>query len=138
MSSPFKAGDIVNIDCRPFGPPLHALVVKGWSQYECRFPLLLFKVPFTDTWKITALYFKLFYKDADGGAYEPKLSPLYRLRSVGEDELTEEDELLVKVSKWIGGDEECGAAFWKAWHECSDSEKSFKSVLELLEKVKKQ
>ena len=132
MSSPFKAGDIVNIDCRPFGPPLHALVVQGWSQYECRFPLVLFKVPFTDTWRISLSYFKHFYKDANGYYYEPKLSPLYRLRSVGKDELTEEDELLVKVSKWIGGDEERGAALWKAWNENYVDERTAEGVEEIL------
>lgn len=132
MSSPFKAGDIVNIDCRPFGPQFRALVVEGRDQHECCFPTMLFKVPFTDKWEITALKHKMFYKDADGGTYEPRLSPLYRLRSVGEDELAEEDELLVKVSKWIGGDEERGASFWKAWNENYVDERTAEGVEEIL------
>lgn len=138
VPTPFKAGDIVNIDCSPFGPPFRALVVEGVKQHECCFPTILFKVPFTDKWRITALKHKMFYKNADGGMYEPRLSPLYRLRSVGEDDLTEEDELLVKVSKWIGGDEDRGAAFWNAWHECPGDERTVEGAVEVLEKVKKQ
>ena len=132
MSSPFKAGDIVSIDCRPFGPQFRALVVEGRDQHDCCFPTMLFEVPFTDKWEITALKHKMFYKDADGGTYEPRLSPLYRLRSVGEDELAEEDELLVKVSKWISGDEERGAAFWNTWHENYCDERTVEEVEEIL------
>ena len=83
-------------------------------------------------------YFKHFYKDANGYYYEPKLSPLYRLRSVGKDELTEEDELLVKVRKWSGGDEGRGAALWKAWNENYVDERTDEGAEEVLEKVKKQ
>ena len=136
ITTPFKAGDIVSVDCRPFGTPFRALVVEGRDQYDCCLPTILFKVPYTDKWMITALKHKRFYKDVECGSYEPKLSPLYRLRSVGEDELTEEDELLVKVSEWIAGDEERGAAFWNAWHECPGDERTFEGALEVLEKVK--
>lgn len=76
-------------------------------------------------------YFKNFYKNADGGMYEPRLSPLYRLRSALESELGD-DDLLVKVSKWIGGDEGRGAALWKAWNECPGDERTDEEVEEIL------
>lgn len=134
VPTPFKAGDIVNIDCSPFGPPFRALVVEGVEQYDCCFPTILFKVPFTDNWRITALKHKRFYKNADVGMYEyePRLSPLYRLRSALESELGDDDLLLVKVSKWIGGDEDRGAAFWNVWHECHGDEMTAEEVEEIL------
>lgn len=134
VPTPFKVGDIVNIDCSPFGPPFRALVVEGVEQHDCCFPTILFKVPFTDKWRIKALKHKMFYKNADGGMYEPRLSPLYRLRSALESELGDDDLLLVKVSKWIGGDEERGAALWKVWNEGTD-EKTESEVIEVLERM---
>ena len=140
VPTPFKAGDIVNIDCSPFGPPFLALVVEGVEQYDCCFPTILFKVPFTDNWRITALKHKRFYKNADVGMYEyePRLSPLYRLRSVGEDELGRDaesagdDELLIKISKWISGNEERGAAFGKTWYDNLSNEMTDEEVEEIL------
>ena len=137
VPTPFKAGDIVNIDCSPFGSPFRALVVEGVEQYDC---WILFKVPFTDNWRITALKHKRFYKNADVGMYEyePRLSPLYRLRSVGEDELGRDaesagdDELLIKISKWISGNEERGAAFWKTWYDNLSNEMTDEEVEEIL------
>ena len=134
IPTPFKAGDIVEVDCRPFGPPFRALIVEGRYQNDDSFPTILFKVPYTDKWEMTGLKYKMFYKDADGGTYVPRLSPLYRLRSVGKDEFNEADELLVKVAEWIAGDEERGAAFWKAWHEGTD-EKTESEVIEVLERM---
>ena len=46
----------------------------------------------------------------------------------------EDDLLLVKVSKWIGGDDERGAALWKAWNEGTD-EKTESEVIEVLERM---
>ena len=135
IPTPFKAGDIVEVDCRPFGPPFHALIVEGRNQNDDSSPTILFKVPYTDKWKMTGLKYKMFYKDADGGTYVPRLSPLYRLRSVGKDEFNEADELLVKVAEWIAGDEERGAAFWDSWHECPDDERTDEDALGVLEKV---
>ncbi len=136
VPTPFKAGDIVNIDCSPFGPPFRVMIVEGRYQNDDSFPTILFKVPFTDNWRITALKHKRFYKNADVGMYEyePRLSPLYRLRSALESELGDDDLLLVKVSKWIGGDEERGAAFCDAWYDGSDN-KTESEVIELLERM---
>ena len=137
FATPFKPGDIVNIDCRPFGPPLHALVVEGRHQYDCCFPQVLFRIPYTDYWQLTSLKHKRLYKDAELTHYCPPLSPLYRLRMVKEDELSEDDELLIKISKELNGDEEKGSAFWDAFNHGAMYGVSAEEVIKTWEKVKK-
>lgn len=136
FATPFKPGDIVNIDCRPFGPPLHALVMEGRHQYDCCFPQVLFRIPYTDYWQLTSMKHKRFYKDAEDTHYCPPLSPLYRLRTVREDELSEDDELLIKISKELNGDEEKGSAFWDAFNHGAMYGVSAEEVLKTWEKVK--
>ena len=120
IETPFKPGDIVNIDCTPFGPPFHALIIEGRDQFDCCMPQVLFKMPYTDRWSLTALKHKRFYKSIELHTYEPPLSPLYRLRSVRDDELTEDDKLLVRISKDLAGNEEKGYEFWKAFEHKAD------------------
>ena len=43
--------------------------------------------------------YKRFYKHAEVGFYEPMLSPLFRLRRVKPEEMTEEDEALKRRSE---------------------------------------
>ena len=135
VSTPFKVGDIVNIDCRPFGPPFHAVVTEARDQFDCCMPQVLFKVPFTETWSISALKHKRFYKDVEMHDYFPPLSPLYRLRSVRPEEMTAEDELLVKVRETLGGSEEQGRLLWNAWHESGSGEMTAEELMETLESI---
>ena len=135
MPTPYKTGDIVNIDCRPFGPPFHALITEAHGQYDCCMPQILFKIPYTDKWKLESLKHKSFYKDAELHSYEPALSPLYRIRLVKKDELKKDDELLIKFSKELGGDEDRARAFWKAWNKAPGDEKSDEEVSVLWEKL---
>ena len=129
VSTPFKVGDIVNIDCRPFGPPFHAVVIEARDQFDCCMPQVLFRVPFTDKWSITALKHKHFYKFG----YCPPLSPLYRLRSVKPEEETADDELLAKVREALNGDEEQGRLLWNAWHESGSGEMTAEELMEMVE-----
>ena len=135
MPTPYKPGDIVNIDCMPFGPPFHAVITEADGQFDGCFPQILFKVPFTDKWQLQALKHKRLYKDAETHSYEPALSPLYRIRRVRDDELTEDDELLVRFSKELSGSEEKARAFWEAWHKLSSEEKSEEEVVGLMERL---
>ena len=66
------------------------------------------------------------------------MSPLYRLRAVREEELTEDDEILIKISKELNADEEKGSAFWRAFDHSAKYGVSAKEVLKLWEKVKKE
>ena len=113
LPTPFKIGDIVNIDCTPFGPPFHALIIEAKHQHDSCMPQVLFKIPFTDRWTTSSLKHKQFYKDAELQHYEPVLSPLYRLRTVRKYELTEDDDLLIRIGKELK-DEETGCAFGRA------------------------
>ena len=129
VSTPFKVGDIVNIDCRPFGIPFHAVVIEARDQFDCCMPQVLFRVPFTDKWSITALKHKHFYKFG----YCPPLSPLYRLRSVKPEDMSKEDEILVKVSEALNGDEEQGRLLWNTWHESGCGEMTVEELMEMVE-----
>lgn len=114
MPTPYKTGDIINVDCRPFGPAFHALIVEGKCQFDCCMPQILFRIPGTDKWRVTALKHKMFYRNIECVYYEPALSPLFRLREVREDELIKEDELLVRIGKELNGDEQKGYEFARA------------------------
>ena len=43
LPTPFKPGDIVRIDCRPFAPPVNALLVYSGPDWDCCSLLALFK-----------------------------------------------------------------------------------------------
>ena len=135
LPTPFKPGDIVNIDCYPFGPSFHAMVTEAHAQYDCCMPQILFKMPYTDKWKLEALKHKRFYKEAKLHSYEPPLSPLYRIRSVSEDELKDSDALLVKLSKELNGDEDMARAFWDVFHHESLDGVSAEEVVKAWESI---
>ena len=135
LSTPFKIGDIVYVDCRPFGPPFHALIIEDHNQFDCCLPQVFFKMPFTDKWAISALKHKHFYKDCELHRYEPILSPLFRLRKVREDELTKDDELLLTIGKDLK-DDETGYAFSRACDAISYEGVTAEEALKALESVK--
>lgn len=135
IPTPYKPGDIVNIDCRPFGPPFHAMITEAHNQYDCCMPQILFKMAYTDKWRLEALKHKRFYKDAELTSYEPALSPMYRIRLLKEDELKKDDELLIKISKELNGDEEKARAFWKAFHHLKSDGVDTEEVLAAWESV---
>ena len=57
----------------------------------------------------------MFFKDRCPNTYEPMLSPLYRLRKIKGEELTEEDDNLVELSKIIGGSEGKAKKIFEDW-----------------------
>lgn len=134
LETPFKAGDIVFVDCRPFGPPFRAVVTEAHDQFDCCMPQIFYCVPGTDKWTVDALKHKMFYKAAEMGLYLQPLSPLYRLRIVKADELSEEDGLLLKVSAYLEGSEEKARSFWKAWHDTGHDEMTEEEVRKLIER----
>ena len=138
-SVPYRTGDIVKIDCRPFGPPFHAMVLESRELYDCCFPTIIFNIPFTDKWRVTSLKHRKFYKHTEVGSYEPMLSPLYRLRSVSPEEIDEDDEPLKYMSSILGKDENKAEMVWKMWSNYSDSDSdiSFEVLKELFECIHK-
>ena len=133
MSTPFKAGDILYVDGRPFGPPFHVLILEGRYQYDCCMPTVLYKVPYTDHYDMVSLKHTWFYHYLDRGHWGPKISPMYHLRKVRGDELGEDDEVIVKVSNWINGQEKNGADFWRAWED--GGTKSREDILAMLDSL---
>ena len=65
-------------------------------------------------WRLTPLKHRRFFEDL-GFVYEPMLSPLYRLRKVMDDELSEDDKELIEFSKMIAGSEEKAGEVWNRW-----------------------
>ncbi len=129
LKTPFKTGDIVLIDCSPFGPPFHAVVLESHNQYDCCFPNIVFKVPYTNDWRCAPLKHMRFYKDAELSFYRPKLSPLYRIRTVLPNEMTKEDESLLTIKALLSADEEKAKKIWRLWG-CED--KTYEQVIEII------
>ncbi len=136
-SVPYRTGDIVRIDCRPFGPPFNAMILESRSLYDCCFPTMIFKVPFTDKWRMTALKHRSFYYHAELGSYESMLSPLYRLRRVKPEEMTKEDEVLIHLSNILRNDEEKASKIWELWRVESgiDEDIGIKTMKNIFSKI---
>lgn len=135
--TPYKPGDIVLIDCRPFGPPFHAMILEARDQFDCCFPNIVFQYPGTTEWSLTSLKHRWLYKDIGCHTYEPMLSPLYRLRKVNDDEMTEEDAKLLELSSIISGSEEKAGMVWENWRSpAGDDILSWEQVLEVFEPVR--
>ena len=137
FGTPYKPGDIVFIDCRPFGPPFHSMILETRNQWDCCFPNIVFQYPGTNEWGITPLKHRRLYKDTGCHTYEPMLSPLYRLRKIKDEEMTEEDEKLLELSSLISGSEEKASKVWKNWHSLiGDDILSWEQVLEVFKLVR--
>ena len=135
--TPYKPGDIVLIDCRPFGPPFHAMILEARDQFDCCFPNIVFQYPGTNEWSLTPLKHRRLYKDIGWHTYEPMLSPLYRLRKVKDDEMTEEDAKLLELSSIISGSEVKAGKVWENWRSpAGDDILSWAQVLEVFESVR--
>lgn len=111
---PFCAGDIVTIDCTPFAPKKHAVLLEVGDNRDCCCVQALYR-NYDGTWYTGAVKHAQLFK-----LYTPMMSPLYRLQSCT-GELSEEEALLGKVSRCIAGDENRGRALWNALYELRDS-----------------
>ena len=105
---PYRPGDIVEINCLPFAPVKHVLLLEvgnGCCEVSCLYPAK------GGTWETGALKHGDFM-----GAYEPMLSPLYRIASY--DKYLPPDERPLKfVQAYIGSDPEKGAQLWDAIYQ---------------------
>lgn len=135
LKTPYCPGDIVLIDCRPFGPPFHAMMLETRNQFDCCFPNIVFCYPGTDKWLLTPLKHKRFYKDISRHTYEPMLSPLYRLRKAKDAELSEEDEKFLELSGLIAGSEEKAKIIWNRWEDDLQEVLNWNSVINIFKQV---
>ena len=88
----------------------------------------MFRIPYTDKWRLTPLKHKRFFKDNESVNYTPILSPLYRLRRVAPEEMTEDDEKLQFLSDCLNGDEDKAEAVWKMWNKETEEDLDYETV----------
>lgn len=88
LKTPFKMGDIIQIDCRPFGPMFKGIVLEDEHQYDLSFPSILYNMYHTGEWEISSLKSGMSAYENDGSRWWSPLSPLYSVRVTEDDELT--------------------------------------------------
>lgn len=110
---PFHAGDIVTVDCRPFAPVRHVVILEIGDNCDCCCLQALYYAG-NGTWDTGAVKHGHIIP-----RYTGKLSPLYRLASF-HGQLPEEERLLEKVNQYVSGEEERGSALWNYIFELCD------------------
>ena len=104
---PFHAGDIVTIDCRPFAPVSHAVILDVGDNRDCCCLQALYRSG-DGIWDIGAVK----HGHVLPYHYYPEISPLYRLASF-HGQLPEEERLLKKVSQYVSTDKDYGITLCK-------------------------
>ena len=124
---PYHAGDIVEIDCLPFAPVRHVLLLEegNGSNTRCLYP--------TKEGKWTTGFFE---RGQIMDCYTPALSPLYRISSYS-GYLPRNEQLLKSVQTYVVGSAENGKRLLDAFYECEWSGMKEKKLLELIGKTKK-
>jgi hypothetical protein len=112
------------------------MILEARNQWDCCFPNIVFRYPGTNEWSLTPLKHRRLYKDIGWNTYEPMLSPLYRLRRVKKEELTEEDDCLLELSEMLSGSEERAAKVWERWHSASGEGLVWEQVLEVVNSIR--
>lgn len=115
---PFAVGNVLRVDCRPFFPPLPALLLEKGDNRDC----CCLQVLYRDTngaWRTAALKHGLLLKTLSG---EPcfagyRLSPLYRLAK-WTGELPSDCARLPEMQKFLNGDEANGKKLWETLNGC--------------------
>lgn len=131
---PFRAGDIVTIDCRPFAPVSHAIILRVGVNFDCCSVWAMYRED-DGTYETGAL--KHGYVFPRSAGFVP-LSPLYRLASY-KDELSEDKRILGEVSSYIDGSEERGEELrnFLVIHDLEKGKaKTETQILELIERKK--
>lgn len=108
---PYHVGDILTIDCRPFAPLKHALLIKCGDNHDCCCLQGLCKDEVTSLWTTGAVKHRSLF----GFGIDPIYTPIYRLsRYAGE--LPEEEKVLLAVQKKMGYSEQNGRKLWDCIH----------------------
>lgn len=107
---PFRPGDIVKIDCRPFAPVIRVVILEVGDNNDCCCLQALF--PWGERWNFGAVKHGHVYPKY----YSPSISPLYRI-STYHGPLTDKEQILLKVSSYLQGDDAKGRALWNFMDE---------------------
>ena len=111
LSIPFKAGDIVSCNLKPFSNNKNMLIISVGDNKDC----CAVQVAFIDQYgKLSVGALK--HSDIRQNQVFPCISPLYTLRSISEDELTLHEKLVfIDIQKKIDGDEKRGKEINRYW-----------------------
>jgi hypothetical protein len=109
---PFHAGDIVTIDCRPFAPVIHAVILTVGDNVDCCCLQSACRSK-EGKWESGGVkHGYCFPNEFDYQLLDGVTSPLYRL-STYKGELSEDEKFLGLVSQYVNGDEDRGESlFW--------------------------
>lgn len=108
LQVPFHAGDILTVDCRPYAPVSHIVVLEIADNCDCCCFSALHREGDRIWWTGAVKHSHVFPPSVRRVGY----SPLYRL-STFHGELPEEERLFEQVSQYINGEEARGASLWK-------------------------
>ena len=115
---PYRVGDIVQVDCRPFAPLKHVLVLE--VDIDLSAVTVLFQRE-DGKWNTGALKHGQYWEH-----HHPLMSPLYRLRSSNNAMLFRDESVLWRVQKHISGNAEKGKklqeVFYNSWCDGMDAE----------------
>lgn len=119
---PYQPGDIVTVNCLPFAPIKHVLLLEVGSDC-CGVSALLLRED--GKWDTGALKHGHCW-----GTYRPMLSPLYRIRS--SNMLSREELALLGVHTYIAEDAEKGRNLWDAFYRSGRDGWTDKELLTLV------
>jgi len=108
LSAPFRPGDILNIDCRPFAPVKHALLLEVGDNRDCCCLQALCREEKSGCWITGAVKHRSLFS---GPYIDPLYTPVYRLARFTGD-LPPEEQLLLAAQRAMGGDEAKGTYLW--------------------------
>ena len=121
---PYQPGDIVEVNCLPFAPAKHVLLLEVGSDC-CGVSALFHRED--GKWDTGALKHGHCW-----GAYRPMLSPLYQIRSCNGRILFRGEGVLFSVQKYIAGDAEKGRNLWDAFYRSGSDGLKDKDLLKLI------
>lgn len=135
---PFNPGDILTVDCRPFAPPVHAVLLEKGDNVDCCCLQILYRDIYTGKWTTCALKHGLMLEAVEDGGYQPFSSPLYRLERF-EGPLPKNESHMSRVSKFIDGDDGKGRALWQKLNlNKSEEENDSEELSKLAELIKRR
>ena len=121
LKTPFKTGDILTVNCKPFFPARNIMILANASKNVCDSLQCLFfegedELLRTGSVKRGWIFHAL---------YKPEISPLYRM-SKPTTELPEQELILEKIKSFLKADNEKGKKMW-LWIYNTKEEKYIKS-----------
>lgn len=127
LSIPFNVGDIVTLNCLPFAPVKHAVIIEITNDWDCCGVRILYRqkreINGKDEWAAGAL------KHGHGwNHYYPLLSSLYRL-SIFSSELSPEERLMAEVQQYVRQDPENGDKLEEFVHQSEPDDNELSAFL---------